>query len=153
MVWSRDGTMSIACHKDWCIAKQSKPNGFTKGWPNVYSFSIGWSQWFDQGMAQCLLHFIRLGALLNNSSPMVFAKGWPNVYSLSIGLFLLWTHPSFMHLPQHKVLKGFLFWMLDSLHANDIRSLQLMKSSCGHPCWGKCFQIQKKKCLGVSYNY
>jgi hypothetical protein len=72
-----DGTMSIACHEDWCIAKQSKPNGFAKGWPNVYSLSIGWSQWFDQGMAQCLLHFIRLRALLNYSSPMVLPRIGP----------------------------------------------------------------------------
>jgi hypothetical protein len=72
-----DGTMSIACHSIGALLKQSKPNGFTKGWPNVYSLSIGWSQWLDKGMAQCLLHFIRLGALLNNSSPMVLPRVGP----------------------------------------------------------------------------
>jgi hypothetical protein len=69
--------MSIACHEDWCIAKQSKPNGFTKGLPNVYSLSIGLFQWFDQGMAQCLLHVTRIGALLNNPSPMVLPRVGP----------------------------------------------------------------------------
>ncbi len=84
--------------------------------------------------------------------PNGFAKGWPNVYSLSIGLFLLWTHLSFVDLPQHKVLKVFYLivgWFACEWHKVPSIDESIMWSSM----LGKCFQIQKKKCLGVFYNY
>jgi hypothetical protein len=55
-------------------------------------------------------------------------------------------------LPQHKVLKVFYLivgWFACEWHKVPSIDESIMWSSM----LGKCFQIQKKKCLGVFYNY